>query len=80
MTDKTKSPLDPEVYYALKEIRDQRDDIKNLTEEVKDFRLESQGRITKLETKAGMLGFAGGIISGALVSALVQLFFDVAAP
>lgn len=80
MTDKTKSPLDPEVYYALKEMQEQRENIKDLTEEVRDFRLESQGRITKLETKAGMLGFAGGIISGALVSALAQLFFDVVAP
>jgi len=73
MADKTKSPLDPEIYYALREMQEQRENIKDLTEEVKEFRIESQGRITKLETKAGVLGFVGGVLSGAIVSGLANM-------
>lgn len=76
MPDKTPSNLTPEVYHALIEVRQQRDDIKEIISEVKDFRIETHGRITKLETKAGILGFIGGLVGGALIAAAAQLILN----
>lgn len=77
MASRNNEDLQPEVYYALMEVEKQRDDIKEVIKEVKDFRLEAHGRITKLETKAGQLGFLGGLVGGGLVSILVKLVVDL---
>lgn len=72
MANRTKSPLEPEVYHALIELKAQGEDIDKIAEELKDFRIESHGRITKLETKAGVLGFIGGAVSGGLIKYLLD--------
>lgn len=77
MSDKTPSNLPPEVYHTLIEVQQQRGDIKGIISEVKDFRLETHGRITKLETQAGLLGFVGGLVGGGIISGLIKLFIDM---
>lgn len=67
-----KSQLEPEVYYVLREVTEQRKEINDLAKEVRDFHLETHGRITKLETKAGIIGFVGGALSGVVVKFLVD--------
>lgn len=69
----SKSNLEPEVYYVLREVSELRKDISDLAKEVRDFHLETHGRITKLETKAGIIGFVGGAVSGALVKYVLDM-------
>lgn len=78
MPNSTPTNLPPEVYHALIEVRQQRDDIKDIISEVKEFRIESHGRITKLETKAGLLGFMGGLIGGSVVTAVIKVILEMA--
>lgn len=73
MTQMNPTNLPPEVYHALLEVEEQKDDIKAVIKELQDFRLESHGRITKLETKAGQLGFIGGLVGGGIISLIVKL-------
>ena len=78
MPNSTHVNLPPEVYHAIIEVQQQRNDIKEIISEVKEFRIESHGRITKLETKAGLLGFMGGLIGGSIVTAIVKFVMEMA--
>lgn len=77
--DHTVTNLQPEVYHALLEVKEQRNEIKEVIKEVRDFRLDAHGRITKLETKAGLLGFFGGLVGGGIISLVVRFIVEMVA-